>query len=241
VTQLIPLAAICAELGNQYEEDPVKRSLCRWYWCGVFGELYGGANETRFAYDMQDVLAWLDGGDEPRTVRDASFAPTRLLTLQTRLSAAYKGLMALLMQAGGKDFLSGDPIALTTYFDTAVDIHHIFPRTYCERQEYDRQRWNSIVNKAPLSARTNRIIGGKAPSEYLRSLEKNHKVSPENLDQILQTHLIEPGLIRNDAFEGVVQDRSRRLLDLIEDATGKPIAGRDSEEVIRAFGGPLAC
>ena len=67
VTQLIPLAAICAVLGNRYEEDPVKRSLCRWYWCGVFGELYGGANETRFAYDMQDVLAWLDGGDEPRT------------------------------------------------------------------------------------------------------------------------------------------------------------------------------
>ena len=88
---------------------------------------------------MQDVLAWLDGGDEPRTVRDASFAPTPSVTLQTRLSAAYRGDMALLMQAGGKDFLSGDPIALTTYFDTAVNIHHIFPRTYCERQEYDRQ------------------------------------------------------------------------------------------------------
>ncbi|HKI20793.1 MAG TPA: hypothetical protein VKA15_23075, partial [Isosphaeraceae bacterium] len=168
VTQLVPLAAICAVLGHRFEEDPVKRHLCRWYWCGVFGEQYGGANETRFAYDMQDVLAWLDGGDEPRTIRDASFAPTRLLTLQTRLSAAYKGLMALLIQAGGNDLLSGDPIALTTYFDTAVDIHHIFPRAYCERQKYDRQRWNSIVNKAPLSGRTNRIIGGKAPSEYLR-------------------------------------------------------------------------
>lgn len=240
ITQFVPLAAICAVLGHRYEEDPVKRNLCRWYWCGVFGELYGGANETRFAYDMQDVLTWLDGGDEPRTIRDASFAPTRLLTLQTRLSAAYKGLMALLMQAGGKDFLSGDPIALTTYFDTAVNIHHIFPRAYCEREEYDRQRWNSIVNKAPLSARTNRIIGGKAPSEYLRSLEKNHKVTPESLDQILQTHLIEPGLIRSDSFVGFVQDRARRLLDLIEDATGKLIAGRDSEEVIRTFGGPLA-
>ncbi|MFI5387049.1 MAG: hypothetical protein ACHQ50_13125, partial [Fimbriimonadales bacterium] len=164
---------------------------------------------------------------------------TRLLTLQTRLSAAYKGLMALLIQAGGNDFLSGDPIALTTYFDTAVNIHHIFPRAYCERQKYDRQRWNSIVNKAPLSARTNRIIGGRAPSEYLGSLEKNHNVTLDSLDQILQTHLIEPELIRNDAFDDFVRDRARRLLDLIEDATGKPIAGRDSEEVSRAFAGPL--
>jgi hypothetical protein len=137
-------------------------------------------------------------------------------------------------------FLSGDPIALTTYFETAVNIHHIFPRAYCERQKYDRQRWNSIVNKAPLSARTNRIIGGKAPSEYLRSLEKNRMVSPDSLDDILKTHLIEPGLLRDDAFEAFTQDRARRLLDLIENATGKPSAGRDSEEVIRSFGGSLA-
>jgi len=47
---------------------------------------------------------------------------------------------------------------------------------------------------------------------------------PDNLDHSLQTGLIEPGLIRNDAFEGFVQDRARLLLDLIEDATGKPIA-----------------
>ncbi len=201
ITQIVPLSAICAVLGSRFEEDPIKRRLSRWYWCGVFGELYGGANESRFANDIQDVLAWLDGGEEPRTIRESNFAPSRLLTLQTRLSAAYKGLMALLMKAGSQDFLSGDPIELTNYFDAAVDIHHIFPAKHCEDQDYDRPRWNSVINKAPLSARTNRIIGGKAPSEYLGSLEKNHKVSPERLDQILQSHLIEPHLIRKNAFD----------------------------------------
>jgi hypothetical protein len=24
----------------------------QWYWCGVFGELYGSANETRYALDI---------------------------------------------------------------------------------------------------------------------------------------------------------------------------------------------
>jgi hypothetical protein len=201
--------------------------------------LYGGANETRFTNDMQDVLAWLEGGNEPRTIRDANFAPTRLLTLQTRNSAAYKGLMALLMQAGGNDLLNGDAIELTTYFDMAVDIHHIFPKAYCEHRGYAPQRWNSVINKAPLSARTNRIIGGKPPSDYLRRLETTHKIAPDRLDQILRSHLIEPGLMRVDDFDGFLRDRARRLLDLIEDATGKPIPGRDSEEVIRAFGGSL--
>jgi hypothetical protein len=238
-TQLIPLGAICAVLGERFEQDPVKQKLARWYWCGVFGELYGGANETRFAQDLPDVLKWVGGGEEPRTVRDASFAPTRLLGLQTRQSAAYKGLMALLMQKGSLDFLNGDPIELTTYFDLAIDIHHVFPRAYCESQGYNSRKWNSVINKAPLSARTNRLIGGKAPSSYLTNLEKNHHVSAERLDEIISSHQATPQVLRQDAFATFIVERAISLLDLIQGAMGKAISGRDSEEVIEEFGLPL--
>src|SRR5690606_22172102 len=129
-TQLIPLSTICAYLGERTTQHGVKQKLLRWYWCGVLGELYGGANEPRFAIDIQDVVAWVDGGGEPRTVRDANFAPTRLLSLQSRLAAAYKGLAALLMKHGGRDFVSGTPIDLNTYFNNAMDIHHVFPRAW---------------------------------------------------------------------------------------------------------------
>jgi hypothetical protein len=235
-TQLIPLSVICAILGNRFELDPVKKALARWYWCGVFGELYGGANEARFANDIQDVPAWLEGGAEPRTIRDSNFAPTRLLTLQTRLSAAYKGVMTQLMQQGSCDFISGDPIELTTYFETAVDIHHIFPRGYCESRGLPRQKWNSVINKTPLSARTNRILGGDRPSLYLNRVARDKGVGGEQLDTILRTHLIDPTLLRADDFESFILDRACSLLDLIEDATGKPIPGRDSDEVVKAFG-----
>ncbi len=237
--QLIPLAAVCAALGDRFEEDTIKLKLGRWYWCGVFGELYGGANEARFANDLPDVLAWLDNGDEPKTVRDSSFTPMRLLTLQTRQSAAYKGVMARLMQVGSKDFLSGDAVELNSYFETSIDIHHIFPRAYCEKQQYDHRFWNSVVNKAPLSARTNRIIGGYAPSAYIASLTKNHAVASDRLDDILTTHLINPLLLRSDEFMGFIRERAACLLDLIESATGKSVAGRDSQEVMEIFCGPL--
>lgn len=77
-TQLVPLAAVCAVLGDRFESDAVKQKLARWYWCGVFGELYGGTTETRFANDVVDVITWLDGGPEPRTVKESNLAPTRL-------------------------------------------------------------------------------------------------------------------------------------------------------------------
>ncbi|MDD3052724.1 MAG: hypothetical protein PHR06_16530, partial [Candidatus Cloacimonetes bacterium] len=205
----------------------------------VFGELYGGANETRFSFDIIDVLSWIDGGDIPRTVRDSNFNPTRLLTLQSRLSAAYKGLMALLMKKGSRDFISGDPIELTTYFDDAIDIHHIFPRAYCEKTGYDRHKWNSIVNKAPLSSRTNRILGGYKPSTYIQTIQSKENVDPSRLDSIFVSHLIETNHIRNDEFSLFIQARAGKLLDLIQNATGKVIVGRDSEEVIKEFGGNL--
>lgn len=239
-TQLIPMAAICAALGPQMDQHGNKQKLLRWYWCGVFGELYGSANETRFGLDLPGVAQWIAGGDEPRTVRDASFAPTRLLSLQSRLAAAYKGLAALLMQQGGRDFITGTPIDLHTYFERNIDIHHVFPRKWCEDAKLPREKWNSVVNKAPLAAETNRSIGGDAPTIYLKRIETSKKVDAAALDSFLATHCVPIPALRSDNFDAFIQQRARALLGLIEAATGKTVPGRDSEETIEAFGASLA-
>jgi hypothetical protein len=239
-TQLIPLATVCAYLSDKISEHGVKQKLLLWYWCGVFGELYGGANETRFGMDLPDLVQWIQNESEPRTVRDASFAPTRLLSLQSRLAAAYKGLAALLMKHGSRDFISGTPIDLNTYFNNAIDIHHIFPRTWCETNKLPREKWNSVVNKAPLAAATNRFIGGDAPSIYLSRIEKNKHVSRSDLDQFLVSHVIPVNELRGDDFDGFIRLRASALLSLIELATGKVVPGKESEETAKAFGGALA-
>jgi len=77
-SQLVPLAAILADLGERWQHETVRKKLAQWYWCGVFGELYGGAIETRFAKDFVEVLAWVDGGPEPSTVKEAAFRGERL-------------------------------------------------------------------------------------------------------------------------------------------------------------------
>jgi len=232
-TQMVPLSAICAYLGTKLQNDTIKSKIIQWYWCGVFGELYGGANESRYALDITGVLSWLDGGDIPASIRDANFSPLRLLTLQSRLSAAYKGLMALLMKKGGCDFVNGDPVDIQTYFDLAIDIHHIFPKAYCEKQKYRRELWNSAINKAPLSSRTNRVIGGHKPSTYIESIQKQEGISPSRLDEIFTSHLIDPQIIRSDDFYGFIEHRAGELLTIIEHAMGKTISGRDSEEYMR--------
>lgn len=235
-TQLIPLSTIIAVLGDRFHNVSVKQKVQRWFWSGVFGELYGGANESRFAFDLPEVVRWIDLGDEPRTIKDSSFNPLRLLSLQSRLSAAYKGLSALILKSGSKDFISGENIDLNSYFDINIDIHHIFPRNYSEANNLKKSKWNSIINKTPLSARSNRIIGGKSPKEYLYGIVRNHNIIENDLNEILKTNLINPEFLWRNKFDEFIRDRAANLLNLIEKATGKTIQGRESDEVINEFG-----
>ncbi len=241
-TQFIPLAVLCTLLaeGNMIKVANIKNKIKQWYWCGVFGEMYGGANETRYVYDAVGVMDWVaDDTKIPRTVQESYFNPTRLLGLQSRLSAAYKGIMALVLKNHCQDFISGREMDFTIYKAENIDIHHIFPRAYCESQRYDKTLWNSVVNKTPITYSTNREIGGVAPSVYLSKIESKGQVAGDELDKYVSTHWIDVSCCRSDDFHGHIINRAKMLLAAIENATGKTIAGKESEEVISSFGDAL--
>ncbi|MHB1014303.1 MAG: GmrSD restriction endonuclease domain-containing protein [Desulfurivibrionaceae bacterium] len=233
-SQIVPLAAIIADIGEAWEHEANRSKLVRWYWNGVFGELYGSAVETRIAKDFMEVPAWLQEGPEPTTVSETIFRADRLKTMRMRLSAAYKGMNALLMKEGAQDFRSGQKFDHTVFFGENVDIHHIFPQDWCKKQGIKPSIVDSIINKTPLSFRTNRIIGGVPPSEYLAKLEKGDKQTPaierDRLNAYLRSHLIDPEILRSDNIEAFMADRQKRLLGLIELATGKAVYAGEAQE-----------
>ena len=57
-TQLVPLAAIFIDLGRDGATEGARRKIARCYWCGVLGELYGGAIESRIARDLPRSSPW---------------------------------------------------------------------------------------------------------------------------------------------------------------------------------------
>ncbi len=232
-TQLVPLAAILADIGSIFEHEEVQRKLKLWYWCGVFGELYGSSIDTRIGNDFVDMTKWLKGGDKiPKTIIDANFHTDRLDSMRTRTSAAYKGIHALLMNQGATDFISGQKFQHTLVFDEAVDIHHIFPEKWCKENKKESKEYNSIINRTPLSSRTNRILGGKAPSEYLNKIESEAKqpIDSATLNARLESHLINPELLREDNYKSFFKARKLALAKLIGDAMGKPIIEIETED-----------
>lgn len=235
-TQLVPLAVVLTLLGERWQEQKIYDKVARWYWCGVLGELYGGAVETRFALDAQELMAWIDGAvTEPTTIVDANFQSARLDTLRSRNSAAYKGINVLIQRNGARDFFWKSTIRdldENDWEECKLDIHHIFPKAWCEKQGIGPKRFNSILNKTPISYKANRMIGGKAPSEYLAQLQghKTVQLDDAGMDAILETHFIPYPSLRADDYDGFIESRRAMLTQQISNVMGKAVS-KESEAV----------
>lgn len=239
-SQLVPLSAVYAILGDEADNISIKKKIMQWYWCGVFGELYGGANETRYALDFPQLISWVNNEisiNDVKTIYDASFNPSRLHTLRTRNSAAYKGIYALFMNEQAKDWIDGSTIGITNYFAESIDIHHIFPKNWCLKADNNipSNDFDCIINKTPLSARTNRIIGGDAPSSYLPRLENRLETDKYGLSELLKTHFINAEALYSDDFYTFFEDRKKNILKLISTAMNKEIDKTITEQEIETI------
>jgi hypothetical protein len=231
-TQVVPLASVLTELGERWLEPRIYDKLTQWFWCGILGELYGGAVETRIANDLEELLTWVENDNHvPRTIGDASFQPDRLDRLTTRSSAAYKGINVLVLNEGARDFFWKASIKELDAQELSLDIHHIFPCSWCEANGIPRHRFDTIVNKTPISYKANRMIGGIAPAEYLQKIQHHSqvKIDDPEMNRIIESHCIPSEPLRANDFESFYLLRKQALLTLIEKAMGKQMMREEVE------------
>lgn len=221
---IVGLASIFAILDREAQTTAAKEKIARWFWSVTLGELFGSSTESRLARDVPQLVDWIrEQGPKPHALDEAVFQQERLRSLRRRLSAAYKGIHALLMRHGCRDFRTNRPADIMTFVSDKIDIHHVFPQAWCKKQGISPDVFNSIINKTPLSEASNGSVGGDAPSVYLRRIEQNEGVSSDTLDDILRSHLIEPEHLRKDDFEAFFGARMQALSGLITAAMGKPV------------------
>ncbi|MCY4093051.1 MAG: hypothetical protein OXF62_19715, partial [Caldilineaceae bacterium] len=72
-----------------------------------------------------------------------------------------------------------------------------------------------------------RIIGGRAPSDYLSRLEKRAKIGSADMDRLLSSHRIPVGALRKNDFRRFFASRAEGLLKGIEVAMGKKVTIED--------------
>ena len=190
---------------------------------------------------MAQVAEYVRGGTEPILIAQANFVPERLLTLRTRNSAAYKGLYALQMMNGASDWRSDVQLSLATYNNENIDIHHVFPVAWCQSTDgkpaIPSRLYDSVINKTPLNAATNRIIGGRGPAVYLKRLQED--MGSARLEQALQVHWLNPRHLEANDFQASFVERGEALLRLIGQAMGRDL-GSGREVFRRALQGAFS-
>ena len=216
--QLVVLGAIFAVVGSLDSHN--RRKLERWFWTVVLTEYYSSWYEQRAAKDMAEVPHWLlYGGNLPTSFEESQFQPSRLLKITKRQGAFYKGMNALLRQNGAIDFYTGELLSDANYFAQPMQAHHIFPKAWCRKMKINSSRYNCLVNLTPLSEPTNRLIGGRAPADYLERL-KEQGISHKQIDTILYSHLIEPDTLWNNDFDSFLNRRQIDLENMAKSASG---------------------
>ncbi|MBD2726687.1 DUF262 domain-containing protein [Nostoc sp. FACHB-892] len=232
--QLVILSAIFTVLGERSRSFQVRSMLERWLWCGMFGEIYTRWYEARAGRDVIEVVNWLAGGSLPFTIVQADFSFDRLISVRKRYGAVYQGLAALLRREGAIDWCTGEQINDVIYFEEQIDSHHIFPVAWCRKQGIDPKKYNCLINRTPLSAKTNKKIGSKAPSVYLEEFELSG-TSAKRLDEMLRSHAISPKSLQRDDFEAFFQMRANNLLTLIGKAMGKSLSFESLKDFVGEY------
>lgn len=220
-TILLPLAAIMGFLKSQIGHVQFGQAwpkIERWYWCSVFSQRYSSSVEASAAVDLEQVIAWIEGGDEPDAVRTFTFSADRLQDYNNIRSAIYKGILCLIAKNGARDFGGEGTLSVNLYYDSQHDHHHIFPRNALSNLGIQDWRVNSIVNKTLIGASINRSIGGRLPSQYVETMKS--RLGNERTYEILRSHLITPETLATNDWEDFFLSRRELLKQLIHTTCG---------------------
>jgi hypothetical protein len=203
------------------EQLDAQRKIRHWYWASVFTSRYSGSVESTAARDFLNVRAWMaDDAAAPALLGEfeARFRSLELRKEVKNGSSVYNGIFNLLVLSGARDWMTGN---IPQYGD--LDDHHIVPKDWGKAQEGLGNQIDSILNRTPLTADTNRnVIRNRLPNAYLPELIKAN--GETTVRATLESHFISPTafdiLLRDpftvDDFDALLGERQRTLQDAIE-------------------------
>ncbi|MCS4489774.1 DUF262 domain-containing protein [Corynebacterium sp. ES2775-CONJ] len=225
--QLVPLAAIRALLDDSVLDNQAALDrLNRWFWCGVFGELYGSpAVMVRTSQDVDEVTKWIldynnsRGVPEPKTIAQARFVESRLHSA-TPHSGLYKGIYALIMGRGAIDWRSNSRFDGENFHALSTHFRKIFPTEWCAENGIEEFLSDSVLNRTPMSRRTYVMLEQNSPARYLHRIQLKSLLDDAEFDAVLNSHLIDSHLLFSANAREFFHDRRHKILKMIESAMG---------------------
>lgn len=230
------LAIVICILERRALAFDARKKLARWLWCCTYSNYHSKNGDTGVSGELPALLKWItDDQAAPPSVAKFSITDTAIATATS--GSIQNALMTGLFRAEVRDFGTNNKMSLQQFIDGNYDIHHVFPKKHCLARGINDDRCNSVINKTLLAKKTNILISGAAPSQYLDKLETEFKLESAIVDSSLRTHGIDAAALRRDDFEAYETGRLEFLKRIVEQDTGREvIVARDVEDEFDVFG-----
>lgn len=219
-TMLVPAAATLAVADAAKGPDvaAVRNKFKRWFWCAVFKQAYEKAPNTQAVTDFTQLKRWLGGGLPPECVSQFSFDVSTLRHVTPRQRGVYRGVVALILRHGARDFHTADRITSRMIREEKIDDHHVFPQSYLQetRPDINGTLRDCVLNRTLIDKATDIRIGKRSPSDYLGEIRET--VGEEHLTTILKSHLLPANAgspLLADDFDAFLRAREELLKDQI--------------------------
>ncbi len=157
------------ELG--YNSVDIEHYVKRWLVYSILTGRYSGSPESAFDFDINQIskrpFDELLKEREDAELSDAFWDYSLVQSLETSVASSpyFHVFLASQVKAEDKGFLSSDILVRDLITDRG-DIHHLFPKDYLKKCNYNKNQYNQIANYVYMQQEINIKLGNKSPKEY---------------------------------------------------------------------------
>ncbi len=217
VADIIPTLAIILSSPNYVDSVENRSKLERWYWRAVFSEYFSSATDTKAARAAKEWTdpenGWLvNDANAPTSVSGFELSKGILDGAARANNTVYRGVLCMLLSKGVLDFgKSRTPITLD--LTSQIEDHHIYPKAFLSPYNIKGDLANTVLNRTPLLASTNKAIGNDAPHVY----GQNQKTLGQKLSRSdLEGHCISDEIFftpfTEEIYKAFLENRKSQLM-----------------------------
>lgn len=218
------MAPLVADHGGAIEDVNIQNQLLYWYIHSFMWGRYGGSVETVVQRDLealnadgvsgliQEMSRWRGTMDVRQEDFDSSSVGSRFYPVLYMLTRVY----------GARDLDTGMELRANLLGkESALHVHHLFPKARLYEAGFSRSEANAIANFAFLTASSNLSVGARFPHEYLAALEEKNPGVLES--QWIPT---DPHLWEIDRYGDFLRERRKLMSDATNQFLGALREGR---------------
>lgn len=185
------------------DKTQIKRYVTRWYVMATLTSRYITSPETYMDLDIRRIqekgfLAYLNEL-ETANLSDVFWNVGLVQNLETSAINSPHFNVFLASQVRNNDgSLLTTGVKVANLIDTIGDIHHIFPKSYLQKNGIsDKSKYNQVANYTYLDTTTNIAIGEKAPYDYFSTVFAQCDTKICKYGDIIDIDILEKNLAAN--------------------------------------------